>query len=403
VHRDAYYRVIANRKSQIANRKLVLLIGLLLALGRAFGAELEPLWREYFNTGLAYYQQGDFAAAASQFRLAQAVCGEREKGAWRAAIRRWLGQAYYAQKLFPQALAELEAAAELDPGRATTHLWLGYVYACDQRPSFAVKHLRYVWLHPEATSAEKESAREWLTQLHESPALARWEPPLEAESDFFLVRHYGDPESVTAILEALETGHRFIRDALGVEVPDQTEVLVFPEAEQYYDYHARRGLPRPEWSTACAINGRIFTYHLDSPGALQTVVHEYTHVALRFAAGDRRLPCWLDEGLATWISGQQPEARALVEQAFQQQALLSIEELTVPSFGIYQGDRAQIAYAQAKSMAETFVARFGKEALSRILRALAVGQGENEAFREGTGLTPRQYLWAWMREMVRGR
>lgn len=390
-------------RSPIANRQSVWLLGLLLALGRAWGAGLEPLWREYFDTGLAYYQQGDFAAAASQFRMAKAVCGEREEGAWRAAIRQWLGQAYYEQKLYRQALAELEEAATLDPGRATTHLWLGYVYARDQRPSFAIKHLRYVWFHPEATPTEKESAREWLTQLHEPPALARWEPPLEAESDFFLLRHYGNPEGVKAILEALETARRFLRDALGVEVADRTEVVVFPEAEQYYDYHVRRGLPRPEWSTACTVNGRIFTYRLDSPAALQTVVHEYTHVALRFAAGDRRLLCWLDEGLATWVSGQQPEARAIVAQAFQQQALLSIEELTVPSFGIYQGDRAQVAYAQAKCMAETFVARFGKEALARILRALAVGKGEQEAFREGTGFTPRQYLWAWLREMVHGR
>jgi hypothetical protein len=92
-----------------------------------------------------------------------------------------------------------------------------------------------------------------------------------------------------------------------------------------------------------------------------------------------------------------------VQRACRNQALLPLEALTVASFGIYEGDRAYLAYAQSTYMTEVLVQRFGTAGLHGILNGIAAGKEADRAFIDAIGLSQAQYLWAWAREVLGGK
>jgi len=236
----------------------------------------------------------------------------------------------------------------------------------------------------------------------ENPDLEALEPPEKLVTDRFIIKHYPREPVLGIVIRTLEEAARTIRDRLGLIIGEPTEVLIFRSAAEYQYYHQQRQLPRPEWSVACVANGRIFTYSTSTPTLFQTLQHEYTHVALRIATNDRRLPCWLDEGLASLVAQQFPAHRLDLERAYRRQALLPIDCLTVPSFSVYQGDRAYLAYLQSVSMVEVLLDRFGPTRLQDLLRLIGAGYTADEAFEAVLGMTQRGYLLAWQRELFGG-
>ena len=129
-----------------------------------------------------------------------------------------------------------------------------------------------------------------------------------------------------------------------------------------------------------------------------TLTHEYTHVALRAAAGDRPLPCWLDEGLAVMVSAQFPDYRRVVATA---PALLDLDALSVPSFSTYGRDDAYLAYAQSRAMAEALLTH-GTARLGLFLQALGAGQDGPNAFGTAYGLPLPTWFAGWLAEAVDG-
>lgn len=375
----------------------------LVGLGIGGAASGAKTWQDYLNEGRQAYQKQDFGTAASAFRLAKNLCPPDQPLAQKALVAQWLGRTYFEQQRYNDAAAELEEALRQDPQQATTHLWLGYTYTRQERLRLAVRHLRQVLESRTATPGEQQGAQEWLISLHEPPELVALEPELELETEAFHLKHHAGDPATPQIAEALQRAHGIIATDLGLSLQEPVEVVVFRDAAEYHQYHLRRGLPRPDWSVACTVNGRVFTFSGQSPLLLQTLIHEYTHVALRLATQDRLPPCWLDEGLACLVARQFLTYRQDVRRAYQNGNLLPIEALTVASFGIYEGDRAYLAYAQSTYMAEVLVQRFGAAGLYRILGGIAAGKEADQAFIDAIGLSQAQYLWAWTQEMLVGK
>lgn len=299
------------------------------------------------------------------------------------------------------AVAALRAATQADPESTRFRLWLAYAYELDGRTTLAVRCLRWVYEHPNATAEERQSARDWLNSLHEPPELAEREPAYTLIVPGALVRfHKGEPFAASVRAALVAARQRLIND-LGIEVADPVEVVLFANESEYRAYHEYRNLPRPEWSTACAVNGRIFTYPAagEEDGLLATVTHEYTHIALRAYADDRPLPCWLDEGLAVLVSGQFPTYREDIKRS---RELLSLDALMVQSFSVYDRHYAYLAYAQSKAMSEDLLRLYGAGRLRAFLRGLARGQDTATAFEQAFGTSlPAYHRW-WVRERPDG-
>ncbi|MBI2297568.1 MAG: tetratricopeptide repeat protein, partial [Armatimonadetes bacterium] len=296
------------------------------------------------------------------------------------------------------AVAALRAAVEGHPESPQYLLWLGYAYDLDGRTTLAVRAFRRVYADQHAAPEEVGSARQWLETLHESPDLEQLEPSLSLVIPGAVISYHPGEPFVAGVREALSAARRKLLDLAGIEAKEPVEVVLFRDEAEYRGYHERRQLPRPEWSTACTVNGRIFTYPAagEQDQLLSTVTHEYTHVALRSYADDRVPPCWLDEGLAVLISGQFPNYRRDLQLSPQ---LLTAEQLDEPTFSVYDRPTAYVAYAQSKSLTEYLLRAFDALKLRAYLRALGRGVASGEAFESTFGLTFATFHQAWLEEL----
>ncbi len=130
---------------------------------------------------------------------------------------------------------------------------------------------------------------------------------------------------------------------------------------------------------------------LDQPSAdlYATLKHEYAHLVLHQAIDHRRLPRWLDEGTAQWVSDGLSEylpalQRALLPQAAAAGRLFDLGELaeTFP----HDDQGLQLAYEQSRSFVNYLVRRFGDHSLRLLLQSLASGASLQEALEEAIGI-----------------
>ena len=130
---------------------------------------------------------------------------------------------------------------------------------------------------------------------------------------------------------------------------------------------------------------------LDQPSAdlYATLKHEYAHLVLHQAIDHRRLPRWLDEGTAQWVSDGLSEylpalQRALLPQAAAAGRLFDLGDLaeTFP----HDDQGLQLAYEQSRSFVNYLVRRFGDDALRLLLQSLAAGASPGQAFEEALGV-----------------
>ncbi|MBL0712961.1 MAG: hypothetical protein JJV98_04605 [Desulfosarcina sp.] len=122
----------------------------------------------------------------------------------------------------------------------------------------------------------------------------------------------------------------------------------------------------------------------------QTLKHEYTHLLLHHAIARRRLPRWLDEGIAQWasdgLSEYLPAGRhPLLPQAASSGRLFRLDELADRFPRDHSG--LQLAYEQSRSFVNYLVRRFGEDALRMLLQSLAAGAAPWEAFEEVFGIS----------------
>ncbi len=138
------------------------------------------------------------------------------------------------------------------------------------------------------------------------------------------------------------------------------------------------------------------------------IPHELTHLLLYEAMGSnyRRLPSWLNEGLAV-ISEQPPDPddALVINRAFQDGELLSLDTLCY-SFP-YQDDLVRLAYAQSASIVRFIQENYGYSAIGGLMaaygdglscgrgvrRALGISLGSLESeWRESLGTHPRSSI-----------
>jgi hypothetical protein len=183
---------------------------------------------------------------------------------------------------------------------------------------------------------------------------------------------------------------RSLERDLGLPFDLQPTVVPAPNRSAF------RRLGGREWFTAFAVPHKnqvvIDLSRLEKrPEDLySTLKHEYAHLLLHHAIDGRRLPRWLDEGVAQWASdglseylptGQGP----LLPQAAAAGRLFYLDELSARFPPDHQG--LQLAYEQSRSFVNYLVRLYGAGGLRLLLQSLAAGAAPWEAFEEAFGVT----------------
>ena len=216
-----------------------------------------------------------------------------------------------------------------------------------------------------------------------------------AVSDHFMVshpKHGAAAESVGRVLELLESARDSIGARTGLVAQRRIPVVIYPEREFALatgDPHGALGI----------YDGKIRfalerTNH--SPELLETMLaHEYVHALLHDYTGVR-VPPWLNEGLAVYLSEPGYDRRKLVRLLDESEAALDHETLS-RSFRGLPPEKVKLAYHQSYWMTRDLIEEYGWHRIDALLGELRASPnaGFETAFRAQYREAPDAYLGRW--------
>ena len=121
-----------------------------------------------------------------------------------------------------------------------------------------------------------------------------------------------------------------------------------------------------------------------------TLKHELCHLLLHRHIQGGRLPKWLDEGIAQWVSDGFGEIIMDRSKSFLTKAALTGNYIPVSDLAVRFPENRQgllLAYDESKSLVEYIVSEFGKGSILAILENLKDGYEINPAIEKGISIS----------------
>jgi tetratricopeptide (TPR) repeat protein len=261
----------------------------------------------------------------------------------------------------------LEDALTIEPRMLVASEWLGELHYRAGRLSDAVAVYEAALEHAPGADEIEDRLAEWRREASSRSYSTR--------SLHFTVVFEGPADEITArrVVDRLERAYDRIGQTLGA-YPDDRITVVLYTLEQFRD-----ATSSPEWTIA-AYDGRI---HLPIRGAPQqaedldrVLTHELAHAVVA-SLGGRRVPTWLNEGLATVLErGGADWAEAVVARVGDRPRLEALHD----GFTDLDARDAQIAYAVSAHAVGRLLRLRGAPTLVRLLRDVARGTPFETAF-----------------------
>lgn len=175
---------------------------------------------------------------------------------------------------------------------------------------------------------------------------------------------------------------------LGVPIGDTIHVIVAPTRQAFWDLQPGNA---PSWADGVTYPA-LGVIYLHAPTArdntgtpLEKVLdHELVHVLLGRAFYPHPTPVWLQEGVARVYANEvSPDNTEVLARGMATTGLLSLTALdsSFPRDAL----KAQLAYAQSADFITFLRVEHGPEALPKLIRALARGDGIDSAMHQATG------------------
>ncbi len=277
------------------------------------------------------------------------------------------GSALHVEGKHREAMARLQRAIELRPDFKQASELLGYIAFDEGDVALAIKTYEAALKHAPDDPALLNTLNGWKRETDSHKTFE------ETRYDRFRVMFEGRAEQslATQATGILNSAFRRIGEKLG-NYPTTTIVAVLYTEQQFRDITRA-----PEWAGG-QYDGRI---RIPAAGASldpelfeRILVHELTHAVLD-AVARRRVPTWLNEGLAQYFEGSDPEeARRRMKAVGGTIPLQALER----GFGRLNALQAQVAYDESLLATHVMLDRpgFGWHVL---LSRLANGQSFSEA------------------------
>ncbi len=218
--------------------------------------------------------------------------------------------------------------------------------------------------------------------------LTEWRNDAQATSGFyraqgahFTVMFEGAADDALArrAVEVLETAYWRVGNRLSVYPQSAVTVILYTQ-QQFRDITRS-----PGWAGGI-YDGRIrvpMQGALNAPADLERVLaHEYVHAVVA-ALGGRRVPVWVNEGLATVLEPGGPE---WTEQLLAQTDVRVPLHVLQQSFGGLNARQAGLAYAESAAAVQKLLDIRGAPAIVALLRAVAEGVAFETAFHQNVAI-----------------
>lgn len=320
----------------------------------------------------ALAKEADFAAAVRHLELATSIDPENES----PLIQ--LGSYYLRLDYVAEAIARLEQAIELAPRSVDAHDLLGDAYYMDNDvPSAQVQ-----WKWVLEVQLNRPGLREKIEKASREAAVeASFRP---SGSRHFQLTYSPDipGRMLRRVTNCLERAYIDVgRDLGGTYAPTPIQVIVY-NAKEFTD------ATQAGQHIGALYDGKIRIPLYDPSGnALsdeelkQRLYHEFTHVVVRFLAGNR-VPWWLNEGLAeTFSKPLGSNEMGLLQTAQEEKGLFTLQELSDSQLKKLEPVVLRLAYAQAHATVHYLWTRFGQHRLVNLMSDIAQGIDPEEAVR----------------------
>ena len=269
------------------------------------------------------------------------------------------------------AAAFLRKAIQIEPALTPASALLGEIQYRDGELDHAIQTYEAALTHDPANRALTERLESWRAEA------ASYRGYRTYKDDRFAVMFEGPAEQqlATHAVDLLRAQFWRIGTAMGAYPSHPINVILYTE-QQFRDITGA-----PEWS-AGRFDGQI---RVPVRGAMQhpdrldhVLTHELTHAMLESVAS-RNLPAWLNEGLAMYFAGDdpQPAERALATARL----FVPLSQLQT-TFSQLPRAEATVAYAQSLFVTKALIDRMaGTRGLPQLLQDLDTGQTIEAAMR----------------------
>jgi hypothetical protein len=323
-------------------------------------------------------KEADFSSAVKHLETAVSVDPDNESPLVQ------LGSYYLRLNYVAEGIARLEGAIEIAPNNVDAHDLLGDAYYMDNDPSSALQQWQWV--------REVQPKRVGMSEKIEK---ASREANVEAAFKPSDSRHFqftyspGIPgRTMRRLTNILERAYIDVgRDFGGVSAPTPIQVIAydakeFTEATQAKDY------------VGALYDGKIRIPLFEQDGTpisdevmRQRLYHEFTHVVVRFLAGDK-VPWWMNEGLAETFSKTLDDGEMnLLRQAQSSGALFTLQELSDSQLKRLDAPTLRLAYAQAHMSMNYLCKKFGQRRVADLMSDIAQGVSPEESLQRNYNRT----------------
>jgi tetratricopeptide (TPR) repeat protein len=370
-----------------ALRSAIIICSLLLScpsLVHAQSAEINT-YRRLVVTGSERLQQGDHRGARDAFEEALRYVDTD------AAAHLGLGIANFHLKDDRAAERELNRAIELKPRDKTVYQVLGdLAYRRDDLAAAMANWEKALEIDP--SDAALKSRFERIRREHQT------------EKDFnrdvtshFSIKYEGREkiEAGRIVLRILEDAYGEIGRALSY-YPDQEIAVILYTNQQFQEV-----TDAPGWSGGI-YDGKIRIpvggIEQETPGLRRLLIHEYSHAVVR--AITRRVPTWLNEGLAQHFEGREigPRQKEILHQLAKSEQLPSLRSLEGSFMGL-SGPQASYAYLVSLSAVRHMVERYGMYRVRMMLDELASGADTGRAISNALLISQEEFERGWKRSL----
>jgi tetratricopeptide (TPR) repeat protein len=357
----------------------------LLALPLYAQTAEQNTFARFMKTGSEKMKAGDYRAAREAFEEALRYNDAD------ASPHLGLGMAFFQLREDRSAERELTRAAELDPKGAAAYQLLGELYyRKDDLETAASYWEKAVSLNPSDTGLRARLER------------IRRENRTEKDFNRDVTSHFSTKYEGREKIEAGRIVLRILEDAYGTVgrglsyYPDREIQVILYSGQQFQEV-----TDAPGWSGGI-FDGKIRIpvggIERETPGLRRLLYHEYTHAVVQSIT--RRVPTWLNEGLAQYFEGKelddrQKDALGKIARAGKLPSLSNLEG----SFMGLNNNQASYAYLFSLSSVRYMIDTFGMYRVKSVLDELAAGADVAKAIGNGTTLSYEELDRGWKRSL----
>ena len=364
---------------------MILLCALILAAPASIGAQSAEVntYRRLVANGSQLLKQGDHRGARDAFEEALRYVASD------AAAHLGLGIANFHLRDDRAAERSLERAIQLDPRDKTAYQVLGdLAYRRDDLEAAVAN-----WEKALAADPSDGALKARLERIRKEH---------KAEKDFnrdvtshFSIKYEGREkiEAGRIVLRILEDAYGQIGRALSY-YPDQEIAVILYSNQQFQEV-----TDAPGWSGGI-YDGKIRIpvggIEQETPGLRRLLLHEYTHAVVR--AITRRVPTWLNEGLAQHFEGREigPRQQEMLRQLARAGKFPSLRDLEGSFLGL-GGGQAMYAYLFSLSAVQYTVDHFGMYRVRTMLDELSAGADTGRAVSNAVLMSYEDFERGWKR------